>query len=307
QQQQQQIREGDDFNNSENLHSRYIENEIIKTFNSKSDLVQFVRKELTVSERSKIVINSSKPKAIYFQCERSGSFRTTVKDPEKRQRVAYTKRNKCGYRLVANLYSNEKDTKRKGSKTDEVDINDPSGSETQIMWVLRMINPQHNHPPDPMNKKRRQKISRTLVETPKNKISRTQDDEVHHSHHHHHHHHEQLQIHAGAGYGDLTSHEHYQQQQQTQGTTHRVDDDEEEDEDEGPPLDQPDAAVIAAIEASTGVGSHESSNVAAAAAAAVAAAAALQGTNNGNEPIDANVDPSVQAHDHAHGLRGRFL
>ena len=155
------------------LQSRYIENEIIKTFPSKAELVKYVKNVLNDSEQCKIVINSSKPKAVYFQCERSGSFRTTVKDASKRQRVAYTKRNKCAYRLVANLYPQEKDKKRiKKGEDGSIDdkLNDYSGitsADTGEMWVLRMINPTHNHPPEPSSsKKKRLKFTRTLVQKP---------------------------------------------------------------------------------------------------------------------------------------------
>ena len=56
---------------------------------------------------------------------------------------------------MANLYPNEKDQKRK-NKPDEPGHNEEN-SRISEMWVLRMINPQHNHAPDPINKKKRQK------------------------------------------------------------------------------------------------------------------------------------------------------
>ncbi|KAL6450011.1 RBF1 Transcription factor RBF1 [Candida maltosa Xu316] len=269
----------DDYNTSsssgENLRSRYIENEIVKTFNSKPELVEFIRSELGPEERCKIVINSSKPKAVYFQCERSGSFRTTVKDSAKRQRIAYTKRNKCGFRLVANLYPNEKDSHNLGFDEDVVDDDDDDG-ESGEMWVLRMINPQHNHPPDSSNKKTRQKTSRTFVVGPINKPSHSSDGDLYNPHHHHHHHHHQPSYTVQS-------------------------------------LDQPDVAVMAAIEASavaaaTGGDSSTSPNV----NVTAAAVAALQQNNgtpgtNGGEEDEANIDPSVQAHDHSHGLRSRYM
>ena len=52
----------------------------------------------------------------------------------------------------ANLYPNEKDQKRK-NKPDEPGHNEEN-SRISEMWVLRMINPQHNHAPDPINKRR---------------------------------------------------------------------------------------------------------------------------------------------------------
>lgn len=154
-----------------NLHSRYVENEIIKTFENKSDLVKFVKTTLNDEEQCRIVINSSKPKAIYFQCEKSGSFRTTVKDASKRQRVAYTKRNKCGYRLVANLYPPDKDkkgVKRGDANNLEDKLNEFNSNTNNEMWILRMINPKHNHPADPpaLGKKKRARNSRILVEKP---------------------------------------------------------------------------------------------------------------------------------------------
>ncbi|CAN3354624.1 transcription factor Rbf1p [Diutina catenulata] len=163
------------------LQSRYIENEIIKTFTNKPDLIDYVKRTLSVDERCKIVINSSKPKAVYFQCERSGTFRTTVKDPSKRQRVAYTKRSKCGYRLVANLYPPEKDKKKiKKDSPDPMDRNldqkladgylgdQLGGSE---MWILRMINPLHNHAPEPITGKKKRSKNRTLVQKPMHRTS----------------------------------------------------------------------------------------------------------------------------------------
>ncbi|CAH6723880.1 transcription factor Rbf1p [[Candida] jaroonii] len=146
------------------LRSRFYENEIIKTFPSKAELVKYIKTTLNDEEQCRIVINSSKPKAIYFQCERSGSFRTTVKDSSKRQRVAYTKRNKCGYRLVANLYPPDKEKRRvpKNDMDDKLEFNEGE------MWILRMIHPNHNHTPDPptAKKKGRPKSARILVEKP---------------------------------------------------------------------------------------------------------------------------------------------
>ncbi|KAK7686840.1 hypothetical protein QCA50_009915 [Cerrena zonata] len=196
-----------DFNGGSVLVSRYADNEVIKTFGSKPDLVKYVKNILSDQEQCKIVINSSKPKAVYFQCERSGSFRTTVKEPSKRQRVAYTKRNKCGYRLVANLYPPK--TKRIPKKpqspgiqpdfsdgnidakidTYEHQIHHPVQHQHQQqnpdyddgedeIWVLRMIHPAHNHPLEPglatgQAKKKRSKFSRTLVEKPLNRTNGT--------------------------------------------------------------------------------------------------------------------------------------
>lgn len=179
----------DELNTGEDLRSKYVENEMIKTFSSKADLVKYVKLVLGPEDHCRIVINSSKPKAVYFQCERSGSFRTTVKNPQKRQRIAYTKRNKCTYRLVANVYTSEKGGGNGGSKKVKTEdtfdengnivkqegSNSSSGGggedsgEAENLWILRMINPQHNHPPDPPNKKKRQKEARTLVEKPVNK------------------------------------------------------------------------------------------------------------------------------------------
>lgn len=161
----------EDFDNGI-LQLRYCENEIIKTFALKEELIAFVKRLLLADERCKIVINSSKPKAVYFQCERSGTFRTTVKDPTKRQRVAYTKRSKCGYRLVANLYPPEKEKKKNvkkdpesiDSKLNDQFIQDQLNGE---MWILRMINPLHNHAPEPVaTKKKRSKLLRQLVQKP---------------------------------------------------------------------------------------------------------------------------------------------
>ncbi|KAK6202852.1 uncharacterized protein RJT21DRAFT_118925 [Scheffersomyces amazonensis] len=277
QQQQQRIPEltqahlGEDYEGAV-LQSRYIDNEIIKTFSSKQDLVKFVKYTLSDEEHCKIVINSSKPKAVYFQCERSGSFRTTVKDSAKRQRVAYTKRNKCGYRLVANLYPPEKD-KKKIKKDNNLDdkLTDFSSNTTNNnsnstgghdeMWILRMINPAHNHGPDVVNgKKKRSKSSRTLVEKPINKGGNpyASPDVLSHLHPH----------------NGLTTHQHIQSHLHDHHT---------------PSVQDP--AVIAAIEATP--------------TAAAAAVAALHSQNANVDPnIDPNVDPNVQAHDHSHGLRG---
>ncbi|KAG2733554.1 hypothetical protein G9P44_003079 [Scheffersomyces stipitis] len=250
------------------LTSKYIENEIIKTFSSKQDLVKYVKYQLSNEEQCKIVINSSKPKAVYFQCERSGSFRTTVKDATKRQRVAYTKRNKCGYRLVANLYPPEKD-KKKMIKKEGLDRNlddklaDYPNSlghgglqEASEMWILRMINPVHNHAPEPSNgKKKRSKSSRTLVEKPLNKGNGYPQEVM------------QLQHHNGLQHHHIPQHLHDHQH----------------------PASVQDTAVIAAIEATP----------------AAAAVTALHAQNPPVDPnIDPNVDPSVQAHDHSHGIRG---
>ena len=156
-----------------NLHSKYLENEIIKTFPNKSELVKYVKNVLNDEEQCRIVINSSKPKAIYFQCERSGQFRTTVKDSSRRQRVAYTKRSKCAYRLVANLYPPDKDRRRLKNEPgreqlDKLHSFDSNDDSNQEMWILRMINPNHNHPPEPpvVTKKKRSKSARMLVEKP---------------------------------------------------------------------------------------------------------------------------------------------
>lgn len=258
------------------LTSRYIENEIIKTFTSKQELVKYVKYTLGNDERCKIVINSSKPKAVYFQCERSGSFRTTVKDSTKRQRIAYTKRNKCCYRLVANLYPPDKDKKKSKKHSPDSNLDDKlsqlpnglgdSGLENDSMtdiWILRMINPIHNHAPEPLGKKKRLKYSRTLVEKPLNRANSAADhysppDMSHLAHH-------QIPGLSQHLHSDPNQHAHSAQ----------------------------DAAVIAAIEATP--------------SAAAAAAAALHSQNAPVDPnIDPNVDPSVQAHDHSHGMRGNI-
>lgn len=272
------------------LHSKYMENEIIKTFSSKQDLVKYVKSVLNDEEQCKIVINSSKPKAVYFQCERSGLFRTTVKDATKRQRVAYTKRSKCGYRLVANLYPPEKDKKKfkKGNSPDDngLDRNldeklnefqqhsNSMGHDSPMlvsneMWILRMINPAHNHPPEPpTGKKKRLKYSRTLVEKPLNRSSGGNDfspnDMVSQIPHHSHHQLAQAAHHVQVPH--LHQHQHHDDSHHTPSVQ--------------------DVAVIAAIEATP----------------ATAAAVALHSQNPPVDPnIDPNVDPSVQDHDHSHG------
>lgn len=281
-----------DYGNGEYLTSKYMENEIIKSFPNKRELVQYVKNVLNDEEQCKIVINSSKPKAVYFQCERSGSFRTTVKDLSKRQRVAYTKRNKCGYRLVANLYPPEKDKKRtKKPEEDgfsrEIDdklngqaqdaLNDSSLNE---IWILRMIHPEHNHPPEPnainAAKKKRAKFSRTLVEKPVTRglgiqvLAPNFSGEIVGQHPGHH-----LNVvqashpHGVHPLGHLLPHD--------PSPTHSVQD----------------PSVIAAMEATP--------NTDAATEVAVAAAAAMHHQHPPVDPnIDPNVDPSVQEHDHAH-------
>lgn len=181
------------YNESNHLHSKYLENEIIKTFSNRQDLIDFVKHTLNAEEQCRIVINSSKPKAIYLQCERAGSFRTTVKDSAKRQRVAYTKRNKCAYRLVANLYPADKDKKKQkksenglNNKLQDFDhqqrggSNDPNDSKFDPdtdLWILRMINPNHNHGPDlaDIAKRKKLKSARVLVEKP---VPRTANSET---------------------------------------------------------------------------------------------------------------------------------
>lgn len=263
------------------LQSRYIENEIIKTFTNKPDLIKFVKFQLSNDERCKIVINSSKPKAVYFQCERSGSFRTTVKDATKRQRVAYTKRNKCGYRLVANLYPPEKDKKKikkqspdpngldrnlddkLGQFTNSLDENESLSNE---MWILRMINPMHNHPPEPLNgKKKRGKTSRTLVEKPLHRNLPVNNN-----------------AYPNESLNQIAQHAHHLVHQHIPPHLHH---------EEPHHHSVQDAAVIAAIEATP----------------AAAAAAALQNQQAVDPNIDPNVDPSVQAHDHSHGMRNPHL
>lgn len=274
---------GGEFDGGQFLTSKFMENEIIKTFPSKPELVKFVKNVLNDEEQCKIVINSSKPKAVYFQCERSGSFRTTVKDSTKRQRVAYTKRNKCGYRLVANLYPPEKDKKRAKKPEDDAldkDIDDklnefqnqnPLANSTNEIWILRMIHPQHNHPPEPnvnsSNKKKRSKYTRTLVEKPLNRANPNQvnnfnpNDIVAHQHQH--------QVHVPHPH----VHPHHHDPSHT------------------PSVQDP--AVIAAMEATPNTEAAE---------AAVAAAAAMHHQHPPVDPnIDPNVDPSVQEHDHSHG------
>ncbi len=71
--------------------------------------VKYVKNVLNDSNSSKIVINSSKPKAVYFQCTRRSGFR--IKDAS-RDEVAYTKRNKCAYQI--NLYPKGQEAHQKG-------------------------------------------------------------------------------------------------------------------------------------------------------------------------------------------------
>lgn len=251
------------------LTSRYLENEIIKTFSSKQDLIKFVKFPLSQEERCKIVINSSKPKAVYFQCERSGSFRTTVKDHSKRQRVAYTKRSKCGYRLVANLYPPEKDKKKIKKSPESLDrnlddklsgfgssIDDQINNLSNEMWILRMICPNHNHPAENQNgKKKRGKTSRTLVEKPLHRgLSNgySQQENLNHIA-------QQAQQHQ-----HVLNHHHMNPHLHDDVHHHSVQD----------------AAVIAAIEATPAIKIDPN--------------------------IDPNVDPSVQAHDHSH-IRNNLL
>lgn len=257
------------------LQLHFTDNEIIKTFALKPELVKYVKNVLNDEEQCKIVINSLKPKAVYFQCERLGSFRTTVKDLAKRQRVAYTKRSKCGYRLVANLYPPEKDKKRT-KKDDNVDYKlsrdrdhlqdmDPEGSGAG-MWILRMIHPTHNHPPEPTMggllvagnglKKKRSKYTRTLVEKPLNRGGGGLDAAYGQNEMLDAHHQQQLQ---------QLQHQHQLQQQHHHHQQHL----------HGPSVQ--DVAVIAAIEGTPSQGPQVDPN------------------------IDPNVDPSVQDHDHAHG------
>lgn len=277
---------GVDYENGGFLVSRHGEGDIIKTFSSKLDLVKYVKTVLNEEEQCKIVINSSKPKAVYFQCERSGSFRTTVKDATKRQRVAYTKRSKCGYRLVANLYPPEKDKAKKMKKEpNEFDgsYHDDDKKDSE-MWILRMIHPAHNHPPEPNfamigGKKKRAKYTRTLVEKPLHRNSGAaaaaaaavvyQPDHLDHHllqpqqyQHLQQQHQQQL---------------HHQLQQQHHMQHHHHDDG-------GHPSVQ-DVAVIAAMEAAPGNSGLQNPPV----------------DPSIDSSVDPNVDPSVQQHDHAHG------
>lgn len=275
-----------DYETGGYLVSRHGEGDIIKTFSLKQELVKYVKTVLNEEEQCKIVINSSKPKAVYFQCERSGLFRTTVKDATKRQRVAYTKRSKCGYRLVANLYPPEKDkakkTKKEANEFDGYDDDKKDGE----MWILRMIHPAHNHAPEPNfamigGKKKRAKYTRTLVEKPLHRsqnpltasaaaaaVGYQQDLLDHHNllahqfQHLQHQHQQQL-------------HPHMQHPQHHQHHGHH---------DETHPSVQ-DVAVIAAMEA-----------------APSGAAMRNPPVDPSIDPsVDPNVDPSVQQHDHAHG------
>lgn len=278
---------GIDYENGGFLVSRHGEGDIIKTFSSKLDLVKYVKTVLNEEEQCKIVINSSKPKAVYFQCERSGSFRTTVKDATKRQRVAYTKRSKCGYRLVANLYPPEKDKAKKMKKEpNEFDGGYPDDDKKDSeMWILRMIHPAHNHPPEPNfamvgGKKKRAKYTRTLVEKPLHRNGGAAAAAA---------------AAAAVGYQpELLDHHHLQQQQyqhlQQQPQLHHPhlhhpQHHQHHHHDDGSHPSVQDVAVIAAMEAAPG----------------------NQGLLNPpvdpsiDASVDPNVDPSVQQHDHAHG------
>lgn len=276
-----------EFENGGFLVLRHNEGDIIKTFTSKPDLVKYVKNVLNEEEQCKIVINSSKPKAVYFQCERSGSFRTTVKDAAKRQRVAYTKRSKCGYRLVANLYPPDKDKAKKMKKEpNEFDGYDDPKGETE-MWILRMIHPAHNHPPEPnfailSGKKKRSKYTRTLVEKPMHRNSANAAA---------------VAAVAAAGYPEALLHDHHQllqqqhylqQQQQLQHAHHAQLQHHAQHQphhhDDGTHPSVQDVAVIAAMEAAPG--NHNLLN---------------PPVDPSIDSVDPNVDPSVQQHDHAHG------
>lgn len=269
------------------LVSRHGEGDIIKTFSSKQELVKYVKTVLNEEEQCKIVINSSKPKAVYFQCERSGSFRTTVKDASKRQRVAYTKRSKCGYRLVANLYPPDKDKAKKMKKEAEFEGYPGEDDKKDLeMWILRMIHPAHNHPPEPNfttgggGKKKRAKYTRTLVEKP---LNRTTNGTA-------------AAVAAVAGYPDALLHDHqllqqqhYLQQQQQQQLHHLQQQQHhahhgQHHHDDGNHPSVQDVAVIAAMEAAPG--NHSLLN---------------PPVDPNIDSVDPNVDPSVQQHDHAHG------
>ncbi|KAF3988813.1 hypothetical protein FT663_00401 [Candidozyma haemuli var. vulneris] len=274
-----------EFENGGFLVSRHAEGDIIKTFSSKQELVKYVKTVLNEEEQCKIVINSSKPKAVYFQCERSGSFRTTVKDATKRQRVAYTKRSKCGYRLVANLYPPDKDKAKKMKKETEFDGYPDDDKKESEMWILRMIHPAHNHPPEPNfasgggGKKKRAKYTRTLVEKPLNRGNNGTAAAVA----------------AVAGYPEASLHDHqllqqqhYLQQQQQQQLHHQQLQHHahhgQHHHDDGSHPSVQDVAVIAAMEAAPG--NHSLSN---------------PPVDPNIDSVDPNVDPSVQQHDHAHG------
>jgi len=279
---------GIDYENGGYLVSRHGEGDIIKTFTSKQELVKYVKTVLNEEEQCKIVINSSKPKAVYFQCERSGSFRTTVKDATKRQRVAYTKRSKCGYRLVANLYPPEKDKAKKMKKEpNEFDgsyhEDDKKDSE---MWILRMIHPAHNHPPEPNfamvgGKKKRAKYTRTLVEKPLHRnggaaaaaaaaVAVGYQPELMDHHHMHQQQYQHLQQQPQLHHPHLHHQPHHHQQ-------HHHDD--------GSHPSVQDVAVIAAMEAAPGNPGLLNPPV----------------DPSIDPSVDPNVDPSVQQHDHAHG------
>lgn len=275
-----------DYESGGYLVSRHGEGDIIKTFTSKQELVKYVKTVLNEEEQCKIVINSSKPKAVYFQCERSGSFRTTVKDATKRQRVAYTKRSKCGYRLVANLYPPEKDKSKKIKKDLDFDGYDDDKKDGE-MWILRMIHPAHNHAPEPNfamigGKKKRAKYTRTLVEKP---LHRSQNPST------------ASAAAAAVGYQqDLLDHhnmgshqfQHLQHQHQQQMHPHLQHQQHHHQHhghhDEGHPSVQ-DVAVIAAMEAAPGQSALQNPPV----------------DPSIDPSVDPNVDPSVQQHDHAHG------
>lgn len=290
--------------------SRFTDNEVIKTFGSKPELVKYVKTVLSEQEQCKIVINSSKPKAVYFQCERSGSFRTTVKEAAKRQRVAYTKRNKCGYRLVANLYppKDKKKLKRDigadfndsnvdvkltnyqqqlqalGVPGNGVDLDSSSFEPDEEIWVLRMIHPAHNHPLEqPIAgglKKKRSKYNRTLVEKPLTRNGNLNLGQAYNPN-------DMLETQQQLAAQQYHQHQQqqqqqYQYQQHQQQHPHHL----QHDVTHGGPSAQ-DVAVLAAMTD----------------ASAVAAAAALEQTNQVDPNIDPNVDPSVQDHDHSHRLR----
>lgn len=272
-----------DYENGGYLVSRHGDGDIIKTFSSKLDLVKYVKTVLNEEEQCKIVINSSKPKAVYFQCERSGSFRTTVKDAAKRQRVAYTKRSKCGYRLVANLYPPEKDKAKKVKKDpNEFDGGFDDDKKDSEMWILRMIQPAHNHPPEPNfavvgGKKKRAKYTRTLVEKPMHRNGNPA-----------------VAAAAAVGYQpELLDHHHLQPQlylhlqhnpQQQLHHPHLQHAPHLQHHDDGSHPSVQDVAAIAAMEAAPGSGLLNPP------------------VDPSIDPsVDPNVDPSVQQHDHAHG------
>ncbi|KAG7196102.1 Transcription factor rbf1 (RPG-box-binding factor) (Repressor-activator protein 1) [Scheffersomyces spartinae] len=275
----------EEFDPDSILQSRYTENEMIKTFRSKAEMVRYVKTDLYEEEQCKIVINSSKPKAVYFQCERSGLFRTTVKDASKRQRVAYTKRNKCGYRLVANLYPTEKSDKKNTKKDDGLDDKlgeygngGDDGYNTGETWILRMINPVHNHPPEPprgaLGKKSKKYRSRTLVEKPLHRAGGAPNQDTQGGQqalgHQMPHDVNVQQAAANQQYEqEIASLRHHQYMPQMQH--HHVDVHHQP---------QRDVSVMAAI-----ASAHPNSGTLV------------------DPSIDPNVDPSVQDHDHAHGVQ----